>query len=307
MKNLIVVIFGMYMVFPVQGFASEYSVPSLLGVEKGGAEVVSAISENTVPSLLASTNANSSKRKARLPVDEIETEDPQVTIGVVSNNVSSSSEKVVIAFDDTPAEIVCSPNKLCDIQLEIGESVSDLHVGDKDNWLVSPAISGEPPNQAIHAIVKPRQIGLETSMVILTDRRVYRMTLKSSLEGNMPFIGFEYPAVVSDNAALENEVTEKKARSVVIEDINFDYRISGKEYPWRPVRVFDDGIKTFIELKEDTMLDKVPVILAGDGSSDSIVNYDIIDHRFVVDGVSKRLVLVKGIGEKQERITVIRE
>ena len=39
----------------------------------------------------------------------------------------------------------CAPLRTTDIQLEPGETITDVASGDSDRWLVTPASSGDPP------------------------------------------------------------------------------------------------------------------------------------------------------------------
>ena len=173
--------------------------------------------------------------------------------------------------------VICSPLRLCDIALETGETVKDVMVGDT-RWSVQPSLSGKPPNHQIHAIVKPGDVGLVTSLMISTHRRVYNVTLKSSADKYMPQVSFTYPASGSQRAwgsfideqekaarqaeeerlMIKTAVAKREAEEsaeliekesvpprlgVDIDSINFDYKISGKP-DWKPLRVFDDGIHT---------------------------------------------------------------
>ncbi|WP_187306702.1 TrbG/VirB9 family P-type conjugative transfer protein, partial [Agrobacterium pusense] len=78
--------------------------------------------------------------------------------------------KVVFLFGETQPSVVCSPLQVCDIELQGGEIVRDVLVGDTVRWKVEPATSGATGGQAIHLIVKPSEPGLVTSMVVTTSR-----------------------------------------------------------------------------------------------------------------------------------------
>jgi len=74
--------------------------------------------------------------------------------------------KVIFLFGETQPSVVCSPLQVCDIELQGGEIVRDVLVGDTVRWKVEPATSGATGGQAIHLIVKPSEPGLVTSMVV---------------------------------------------------------------------------------------------------------------------------------------------
>lgn len=244
---------------------------------------------------------------------------------------------VQYVFGQAQAVIVCTPMRLCNVSLEAGEIVNDVHLGDTIRWEVSPSVSGEAPNQVVHAVIKPSEVGIETSMMITTDRRVYHMTLKSAAEDYMPSVTFHYPSAQVDDwaelvktqsqeaaaftasmkAARDDEIAAAAAEAeknavtprlgIAVNDLNFNYSVTGgREYSWNPLRVFDDGIRTFIELPFEALNGDVPIILAAD-STNEIVNYRLKGNRYIVDGISNRLIMLKDVGRKQQRLTVERD
>lgn len=52
--------------------------------------------------------------------------------------------KVVFLFGETQPSVVCSPLQVCDIELQGGEIVRDVLVGDTVRWKVEPATSVPP-------------------------------------------------------------------------------------------------------------------------------------------------------------------
>ncbi|ASY61339.1 Conjugative transfer protein TrbG (plasmid) [Sinorhizobium sp. CCBAU 05631] len=100
--------------------------------------------------------------------------------------------KVIFLYGETQPSVVCSPLQVCDIELQGGEIVRDVLVGDSVRWKVEPATSGAIGGQAIHLIVKPSEPGLVTSMVVTTSRRTYHIQLKSHPSQYMARVGFEY-------------------------------------------------------------------------------------------------------------------
>ena len=229
------------------------------------------------------------------------------------------------------AVVVCTPMRLCNISLEQGEVVNDVHIGDSARWQVAPSVSGEAPYQVVHAVVKPIEVGIETSLMITTDRRVYHMTLKSSESDYMPSVKFRYPnsqkgewddlmqaqseMVATQEALRADEEAARQQQNaapkgtprlgISVDDLHFEYRIKGDNYVWGPLRVYDDGIRTFIQLPDEALNGELPVLLA-ENKTDDIVNYRIKDNRFIVDGVSPRLILIKGVGRSQDRLTIER-
>lgn len=108
---------------------------------------------------------------------------------------------MIFLYGEVQPSVVCSPLQVCDIELQGGEVVRDVLVGDTVRWKVEPATSGAAGGQAIHLIVKPSEPNLVTSMVVTTSRRTYHIQLKSHANQYMARVGFEYPEDVSAGLA----------------------------------------------------------------------------------------------------------
>ena len=216
--------------------------------------------------------------------------------------------KVIFLFGEIQPSVVCSPLQVCDIELQTGEVVRDVLVGDTVRWKVEPATSGAVGGQAIHLIVKPSEPGLVTSMVVTTSRRTYHIQLKSHQNQYMARVGFEYPEDVNTkiadvNARLEASIIP--GAGVPAERLNFGYSVSGNAR-WRPVRVYSDGTKTYIQFPRSVSGQDAPVLFVVSGGENRVVNYRMKGDMMVVDYHIDRAVLVSGVGWKQEKITIRR-
>ncbi|WP_245269734.1 P-type conjugative transfer protein TrbG [Ensifer sp. WSM1721] len=216
--------------------------------------------------------------------------------------------KVIFLFGEVQPSVVCSPLQVCDIELQAGEVVRDVLVGDTVRWKVEPATSGAVGGQAIHLIVKPSEPGLVTSMVVTTSRRTYHIQLKSNVAQYMARVGFEYPEDVSNrlkdiNARLE--MSTIPGANVPAEKLNFGYSVSGSA-SWRPTRVYSDGAKTYIQFPRSLAGQDAPVLFVISGGENRIVNYRMNSGMMVVDYNIDRAVLVSGVGWKQQKITIRR-
>lgn len=216
--------------------------------------------------------------------------------------------KVIFLFGEVQPSVICSPLQVCDIELQAGEVVRDVLVGDTVRWKVEPATSGTVGGQAIHLIVKPSEPGLVTSMVVTTSRRTYHIQLKSHPTQYMARVGFEYPEDVS--AKLEDvnarlEASTLPGAGVPAEQLNFGYSVSGNAR-WRPTRVYSDGSKTYIQFPSSVSAQDAPVLFVTSGGENRIVNYRIRGDMMVVDYAVDRAVLVSGVGWQQSKITISR-
>jgi len=216
--------------------------------------------------------------------------------------------KVIFLYGEVQPSVVCSPLQVCDIELQGGEVVRDVLVGDTVRWKVEPATSGAAGGQAIHLIVKPSEPGLVTSMVVTTSRRTYHIQLKSHATQYMARVGFEYPEDVAAKLADVNarlEASTIPRAGIPAEKLNFSYSVSGSA-GWRPTRVYSDGLKTYIQFPRSISGQDAPVLFVTSGGENRIVNYRMKGDMMVVDYNVDRAVLISGVGWKQEKITIRR-
>jgi P-type conjugative transfer protein TrbG len=208
----------------------------------------------------------------------------------------------------TPPTLRCKPLFVCDLVLEPGESIVNVAVGDSVRWLVAPASSGATDNTTPHVLVKPTEAGLHTNLIVTTNRRTYYLTLVSSYNFLMPRIGFLYPQDPQQafaTAALGRGVRAgAPLPDTAIDKLDFNYRTSG-DHDLQPVRVFNDGAHTYLQMPPG--MREVPVLFAiGSDGSDTLVNYRFTGLYYVVDGVPAAIALVEGSGKHQRRALVTR-
>lgn len=220
--------------------------------------------------------------------------------------------------------IVCAVLQICDIALQPGERVNDVRIGDRGGWDVAPAVSGSGAQQVVHLVLKPHDVGLETSMMVTTNRRTYHFRLRSHRRDFMARVSFEYPEDASALwDALRLRLDELPKQRVLptssdagpiglIDALDFRYDIRGQA-PWRPVRVYNDGTRTVIQMPAAMRHTEAPVLLvvrpqgqSADDSDLSLVNYRLQADRFIVDTVFDEAVLLAGVGERQSRIVISR-
>lgn len=223
--------------------------------------------------------------------------------GVVTKGADG---KVVFLFGQTQPSIVCSPLQVCDIELQAGEIVRDVLVGDTVRWKVEPATSGAVGGQAIHLIVKPAEPGLVTSMVVTTSRRTYHVQLKSHPSQYMARVAFEYPEDARTKLAdINARLDTGGVPGAAPERLNFSYSVSG-DASWRPRRVYSDGTKTYIQFPESISGKDAPVLFVVTGGQNRIVNYRMKNSMMIVDYAVDKAILVSGVGWHQQKVTIRR-
>ena len=103
-----------------------------------------------------------------------------------------TSGSVIFRYNESYPSIVCAILQVTDIELQPGEVVTQVNVGDTTRWSVESAVSGSGLEQTQHLIVKPRDIGLTTSLVVTTDHRTYHLVLVSDEKEFMHSVRFVY-------------------------------------------------------------------------------------------------------------------
>ena len=222
-------------------------------------------------------------------------------------------------FGAQQPSIVCAVLQVCDVELQAGEQVNSIQLGDTARWTIEPAISGAGAAEVQHLIIKPMDVGLETSLVVTTNRRTYHLRLRSHRTEFMPRVGFTYPdeAVAKWDAMKNREGRERAERTIAstgeyLGDLSFAYEVTGSA-AWKPVRVYNDGIKTIIQMPKTMAQTEAPALLVvrRDGGVFSeaetvMVNYRVQGDRYIVDNVFDKALLIAGVGSSQERVTITR-
>jgi type IV secretion system protein VirB9 len=248
---------------------------------------------------------------------------------------AGTSASVLFRYDQSYPSIVCAILQVTDIELEPGEVVTQVNVGDTTRWSVESAVSGSGADQTQHLIVKPRDIGLTTSLVVTTDHRTYHLMLVSDEKEFMHSVRFVYdhpaqpaltpapaagPAptpqrVAADPPRRRHQPSDGKRVAFVKHDDPPDdtddrYVVSGKA-DWKPVTVYSKGGKTYIEMPASVRHKEAPVLfllkkggLFGLGSQKTLVNYRIHGPWVVADTVIDQAVLISGVGSTQEKVDI---
>jgi type IV secretion system protein TrbG len=231
--------------------------------------------------------------------------------------VAGSNGIVKYVYGAEQPSIVCAVLQVCDVALQAGEQVNSINLGDTGRWSVEPAITGTGSLEVQHLIIKPHDVGLETSLIVTTNRRTYHLRLRSHRTQYMPQVAFTYPeeAAARWQVARGREAKERRDRTIpetgeYLGELKFDYEVVG-DAPWKPVRVYNDGRKTIIQMPKAMERTEAPSLLVvrkdGDASSAGdtvLVNYRVQNDRYIVDTVFDKAVLIAGVGSNQDRVTL---
>lgn len=289
-----------------------------------------AASENVPLFLKRETSASDGESDSEVPADFVadktvplpEDANQAIDVDISWKNQSAlpspgEDGRVVYTYGAGLPTVVCAPLRLCVIELESGERlIGEPHIGDSVRWLIDPATSGEGALERALIVVKPKGPGLDTNMLLTTDRRLYYLRLVSTPSEYIARTSFEYPAAETARwqaHLLENEQRRKEAVEQsqlaplrTIEDLYFDYRVLGKHHELRPARIFDDGEKTYVQMREQILHRELPVLVVLGTQGPEMVNYRVKGTVYVVDRIFEHGALILGEGKKAKRLDIVR-
>lgn len=200
-------------------------------------------------------------------------------------------------------EVYAAPGYLSTILLEPGEAIVMVAAGDTTRWMVEETTSGDLAAPRTMLLVKPTRAGIRTNIVLATDRRTYLIEA-------VAVQGSAYSAQTawrySEEAARRNA---SSIPGVALDGLNFRYRIDtvrGRTPHWRPLRVFDDGRRTYVEFPLDIATGEAPPLFLRDGGEVALVNYRVVGNRYVIDRLFDVAELRLG-GQRQTVVRIRRE
>ena len=225
--------------------------------------------------------------------------------------------RVLFTYGAGLPTVVCAPLRICTIELQPGEHLTgEPHIGDAVRWDISPAVIGADATATSMIVIKPRAAGLDTNLLLTTDKRAYYLRLVSRSEDYVARVGFEYPddqdrwkAQLTKEAAARRKQEFEASQIAPVESIDnlyFDYRIQGGDEDMRPVRVVDDGKKTYIQMTPNAMVREAPILVVLGAGGAEMVNYRVKGDMHIVDRLFERGALIIGVGKKARRAEIIR-
>ncbi len=205
-------------------------------------------------------------------------------------------------------QIETSPHFLTAILLRPGEKLVSKAAGDTVRWVMGETLEGSGATQRVMVLIKPIHGGLRTNIVLTTDQRSYLIEASSHEGGTYSSaLSWNYPqdqmqAVI---AARPQASESSVASGLSLEQLHFGYRIDAlRDKPhWQPVRVFDDGTRTYIQFPPNmASTEAPPLFLVGSGGKAELVNYRLTGGYYVVD----RLIDVAELRLGERVQTVVR-
>jgi type IV secretion system protein VirB9 len=205
--------------------------------------------------------------------------------------------------EGTIFQVYATPGLVTDIALQPGENLVAVASGDTARWVIGDTTSGSGDGKQTHVLVKPFSAGLLTNLVITTDRRAYHVRLVSTSGTALSSMRWTYPQ--DELLALRRKAEAAQAAAPVatglaVEQLRFNYAISGDRPAWRPVRAFDDGTKTYVEFPASLGNGEAPplFVVGSDGKAE-LVNYRLRGRFYVVDRIFDAAELRLGLKKQQ--------
>jgi type IV secretion system protein VirB9 len=232
--------------------------------------------------------------------------------------VTGVSGSVVIAYSSYTPKVVCRPMYVTDVILQPGEAVTGVHPGDPVRWTFTPSRSGAGGMEQTHVLIKPLMADISTNVIVNTDRRTYQFDLMSSAKDFMPSVSFSYPDdslkawdafIAEKKKERESDTALASGYSVSPEDLHLEYEIKGSDsLRWKPIRVWDDGVKTYIQFKKGSTKKSVeaPILVIYEHKKEVLVNYRAANDMYIVDRVFDKAALIAGTGARQDRVVITR-
>ena len=194
-------------------------------------------------------------------------------------------------------QVYCAPLRITDIQLEPGEVLTSEPVGgDVVRWILARTKSKVDGLDQEHIYVKPTRPGLKTTLSINTSVRTYHIELTSYEQTYMPAVSWNYEQY--NMRQLRLEAASSVEQKVNLSSLNFRYQVEVKQGgrpAWLPLKVFDDGRKTFIQFPEEMLVRDAPVLFVlGQGGDIQLVNFRQKNDYYIVDRLFERAELRAG-------------
>ena len=181
------------------------------------------------------------------------------------------------------------------ILFEPGEEILETpYVSEPDVWRFSRGIGLKNGVPQHHLLVKPDYSNLNSTLVVVTDRRVYQMELVSTKTTYMPTVQWLYPQTIADGETWKQYQEEKlftEQGNVRRDQVSFDYKMRHSVFKiptWLPTQVYDDGQRTYIILNDKSLLTEYPAVF---NEKNEIINYRVKDNIIIIDNLIEKVTL----------------
>jgi type IV secretion system protein TrbG len=218
----------------------------------------------------------------------------------------------LVPFGTAAPELQCETLRVCAVELETGERLVKTYLGDGERWKVDVQLSQEGGVKPL-VVLKPTECGIETNLIISTDRRIYDVLVKSrgcaspgeGLKLGPRRLRFEYGAFSqawNDKGQPPGAVAAGPG-AVKPQNLNFKYSWAGGWRGPQPKLVYDDGKRVYVQLEK--VPEKAPAIFRKGAEGLELVPFRLEGSVYVIEALPEEFVLVAGPHERRDR-TVVR-
>lgn len=197
--------------------------------------------------------------------------------------------------EDNVYEVYTQTYRSTLIEFEPGELILEVpYISEPDVWRISHGQGYKNGLKTEYLIVKPDYTNLISTLIVLTDRRVYQIELSSSNTQYMPTVRWAYRNDISNTFIPPGITANSSSNSSRGEFISFDYKMSHSVFDkpsWMPTSAYDDGEKTYIVLDEKSLLMEFPVLF---NEKKEIINYRTNKNIIIIDQLIEKVTLKLG-------------
>ncbi len=195
-------------------------------------------------------------------------------------------------------EVYAEPFQLTDIILESGETIiaNPLISEDEQVWELTAGVgrNAATGENIQHLFLKPVLAGLDSTFIVITDKRTYHFRIMSFDDVHMAMVKFKYPKTGTDGwniTTLNTLVSGEMVRATEPDLLSFDYKITYnifKKPDWLPKRIYDDGRQTYITVDESVLHKELPVLF---NENDELLNYTVRENIFIIPRLIDKVTL----------------
>ena len=244
-------------------------------------------------------------KRAELPPDPMAALPYQVRAAVSSGQPKTIHDGIttLLPYSAHAQPVInCQVLRVTEIVLNQDESVSadGIGIGDSERWEIKPI--------ANRILVKPKEPGIATDLIVVSTKRSYHFTLRTHTP-YMPQVAFYYPgdliaAEARRQSALHAAATRVASDPAPPKPLNFNYQITGPEVPWRPLLAFDDGEHTYVEFPANTLSADMPTLMVQNGNEQSVINYQVRGSYYITDRTFQSAALTSGTGTNRRVVQI---
>lgn len=218
----------------------------------------------------------------------------------------------IVPFGTAAPDLECETLRVCAVELETGERVVKTYLGDAERWKVDVQLSQEGGVKPL-VVLKPTECGIETNLIVSTDRRIYDVLVRSRSCGS-PGEGlklgprrlrFEYGGFSQAwNDKGQPGGSTASPEAVKPQNLNFRYSWTGGRRAPRPKLVYDDGQRIYVRMEK--VPEKAPAVFRRGTEGLELVPFRLEGSVYVIEAMPEEFVLVGGPHEKRDRMIIRR-